>query len=114
MPYVTKNLCQEKDGACSQCGHKMTASLRGRQCPAAAKERGRPVPPIVKSTKPRGCKEKKPGLGDFTESLLQRIGVTKERYIEAKKMFGGAPTCNCEKRKAWLNRVSDWWRGEQP
>lgn len=112
MPYATKNLCQDQDGACSQCGHKMTPGLRGRQCPAAAQERGRPEPPIVQSVKPRKCKENKPGLGDLTERWLTKIGVTKERYIEAKQMFGLAPTCNCEKRKEWLNSVIDWWRGQ--
>lgn len=51
-------------------------------------------------------------LGDFTENILESIGVTKARYIEAKKLFGLSPTCNCELRKQWLNRVSDWWRGQ--
>lgn len=51
-----------------------------------------------------------PGLGDYTESLLQSVGITKERYQAAKQLFGLAPTCNCDERKAWLNRVSDWWR----
>jgi len=50
------------------------------------------------------------GLGDYTESLLQSVGITKERYQAAKQLFGLAPTCNCDERKAWLNRVSDWWR----
>lgn len=49
------------------------------------------------------------GLGDYTESLLRSIGVTKERYIAAKELFGFAPTCHCEARKEWLNHVSDWW-----
>jgi hypothetical protein len=52
------------------------------------------------------------GLGDWTERMLASIGITKERYVAAKQLFGLAPTCNCAKRKAWLNRVSDWWRGE--
>lgn len=51
------------------------------------------------------------GLGDYTESLLQSVGITKERYVAAKEMFGLAPTCGCDSRREWLNRVSDWWRG---
>ena len=58
------------------------------------------------------CIELTPGLGDYTESLLQSVGITKERYVAAKEMFGLAPTCNCDSRRDWLNRVSDWWRGE--
>ena len=54
------------------------------------------------------------GLGDWTEQLLAGIGVTQERYLAAKKFAGLAPTCDCDERKAWLNKVSDWWRGEAP
>ena len=54
----------------------------------------------------------RPKLGDWTEQQLKRIGVTQERYVEAKKRFGLAPSCNCASRKAWLNKVSDWWRNE--
>lgn len=113
MIYQTKNLCHDTDGdgKCDQCINAMPVALKGRQCPAAAKERGRTVAFVADAVEIKPAR-KKPGLGDITESLLQKIGVTKERYIEAKKMFGGAPTCNCEKRKAWLNKVSDWWRGE--
>lgn len=64
-----------------------------------------------------GTEHKCPGsnqkLGDYTESLLQSVGITKERYIAAKQLFGLAPTCGCGERKEWLNRVSDWWRGER-
>jgi hypothetical protein len=52
------------------------------------------------------------GLGDYTEQLLASLGVTKDRYIAAKEMFGLAPTCGCNDRKSWLNKVSEWWRGE--
>jgi hypothetical protein len=36
---------------------------------------------------------------------LQSIGITEERYVEAKKLFGLAPKCGCNKRKRWLNKV---------
>ena len=55
----------------------------------------------------------KPKLGDITEGMLKRIGVTQDRYKAAKKLFGLSPSCNCKKRKEWLNRVSDWWMGEK-
>ena len=53
-----------------------------------------------------------PGLGDQVESLLASVGVTKERYAKAKELFGLPPTCGCESRKLYLNRVSEWWRGQ--
>ena len=56
--------------------------------------------------------DKKPvGLGDWTEQGLKRIGITPERYVEAKRLFGLRPTCGCEGRKEWLNRVGEWWTG---
>ena len=51
-------------------------------------------------------------LGDWTERQLKKLGVTEERYQAAKEMFGLSPECNCSGRIAWLNAVSDWWRGE--
>lgn len=57
-----------------------------------------------------GQSPSQPGLGDYTEAMLQSIGVTKERYQAAKQLFGLSPTCDCDQRKEWLNRVSDWWR----
>ncbi len=50
------------------------------------------------------------GLGDQTERLLESMGITQDRYVAAKELFGFAPLCDCPKRKAWLNTVSDWWR----
>jgi hypothetical protein len=50
------------------------------------------------------------GLGDYTEQLLASIGVTKERYVEIKEKFNLAPTCDCEARKEWLNKVGRWLR----
>jgi hypothetical protein len=52
------------------------------------------------------------GLGDWTERLLKSVGLTEERYKHAKEIFGLAPTCGCAARKEWLNKVSDWWRGQ--
>jgi len=96
---VVANLCQfRQDGdrmRCRVCGyiypHIADATLLYRQC-------GQPIPAPP------------PGLGDYTESLLQSIGVTKERYQAAKQIFGLSPDCSCDARREWLNRVSDWWR----
>ena len=45
------------------------------------------------------------GLGDILERELTRMGITQDRYKEIKKKFGFPPTCGCEKRKEWLNKV---------
>ena len=45
------------------------------------------------------------GLGDILERELTRMGITQDRYKEIKEKFGFPPTCGCEKRKQWLNKV---------
>lgn len=52
------------------------------------------------------------GLGDKVEAMLTAIGITKSRYKQVKKKFGLPPECQCDAVQEWLNRVSDWWRGE--
>lgn len=74
----------------------MTVADR-RECTAVAVERPPAVPP---------------GWGDYAELVFASIGITPESYCTAKAMFGLPPTCNCADRKEWLNRVSDWWRGQ--
>lgn len=54
------------------------------------------------------------GLGDRVESMLKSIGVTEDRYKQAKELFGLPPTCNCSARKAWLNKVGEWWSLSNP
>lgn len=49
----------------------------------------------------------KPGWGDRVQTALEGAGITQDRWIAFKEAFGGAPTCNCEKRKRWLNDVGD-------
>lgn len=49
-------------------------------------------------------------LGDRVERQLRRWGITEEWYTHIKQRFGLAPTCGCQGRKRWLNRVSKWWR----
>lgn len=52
------------------------------------------------------------GLGDDVKQLLASIGITKRRYRQVKKLFGLPPDCNCDSRQTYLNRVSEWWRGQ--
>ena len=51
------------------------------------------------------------GLGDRVERRLSRLGITQQWYRTVKQRFGLMPTCGCDKRKAWLNRVGRWWQG---
>jgi hypothetical protein len=44
-------------------------------------------------------------LGDQLEVALTAIGITKESYRKAKQVLGLPPTCNCDKRKEWLNQM---------
>jgi hypothetical protein len=52
------------------------------------------------------------GLGDNVERMLKTLGITPERYVEVKKLFGLPPTCGCAKRREWLNKVGRWLSGE--
>ncbi len=62
-------------------------------------------PAKIEAATPRVAK----GLGDYTERMLESIGITKERYAEVKEKFGFAPTCNCNGRKEWLNKVGRYF-----
>ena len=44
-------------------------------------------------------------LGDELEKALTAIGITKDTYRKAKAAMGFPPTCNCDKRKEWLNQM---------
>lgn len=94
-------LCYGTD-QCEQCGQPIVAGERRTCLKFVPSTEGAPI-----ATQPTG-------LGDWTEQMLSSIGVTKERYISAKEKFGLAPTCDCDARKEWLNKVSDWWRSTPP
>jgi hypothetical protein len=65
-------------------------------------------PKIVGQSRPlKPCRK---GLGDKVEALLASIGITEDLVAGVLKKFG--LPCGCAKRKAWLNKVSDWWRRE--
>jgi hypothetical protein len=44
------------------------------------------------------------GLGDVVESVLNKFGITQERY----KQWFNLEECNCTKRKEWLNNFFSW------
>jgi hypothetical protein len=70
---------------------------------AALKENGITAEEARERTQP---KEYHPlQLGDAAEAMLSSVGITKELVAAIKKKVGLPPTCNCEDRKEWLNRV---------
>jgi hypothetical protein len=44
------------------------------------------------------------GLGDVVEGVLNKFGITQERYKE----WFGLQECNCTKRKKYLNGLFSW------
>jgi len=48
--------------------------------------------------------DKRTGLGDLVECLLNKIGITEERV---KKWFN-LEDCTCTNRKDWLNKLWSW------
>lgn len=59
---------------------------------------GQPTYGKYRTTCLRKKTETTPKLGDRVETLTKKLSI---------------PTCSgCQKRKAALNKLSDWWRGE--
>lgn len=56
--------------------------------------------------------KKRSGLGDWLHDWLAGHGITEERYVEVKQLFGLPPTCGCRARQEWLNKVGRWLQGE--
>jgi hypothetical protein len=52
----------------------------------------------------QGTEEQLVGLGDVVESVLNKLGITQERY----KAFWGIDECNCTERKKYLNNLLSW------
>ena len=111
-----KGNCQPgDDGLCTQCGVALPPNVR-RMCSACDVGRVANVNAERRSgatARPRSARKSR-GLGDWTERQFKKVGITQDRYKEAKEKFGLSPTCSCPERIAWLNRVSDWWRDESP
>ena len=53
--------------------------------------------------------ERPDGLGDMLERELTRLGITQDKYIEAKRLFGLPPICNCIGRREWINKVGRYF-----
>lgn len=74
-----------------------------------------PGQPVI--TAPNKPPESRPvsheGLGDSVAGILKSWGITEERYRAVKELFGLPPTCGCDKRREWLNKVGRWWTGEE-
>lgn len=45
------------------------------------------------------------GLGDMVAAGLQKIGITKVRYTDAKAAVGLKKTCNCGRRQRKINEL---------
>lgn len=46
-------------------------------------------------------------LGDRVKSALQEHGITEASWEAFKREYGLPPGCNCERRRAWLNRLDE-------
>ena len=44
------------------------------------------------------------GLGDVVEDVLQKFGITEERF----KLWFNLKECECSKRKKYLNKLKLW------
>jgi len=71
-----------KDSKCVQCGLEMRCHV---------------TRPCIKG---ESVVKRSPGLGDYVESVLSKIGITPELVTR----ITGRP-CGCAKRKAALNRI---------
>jgi len=48
--------------------------------------------------------EETKGLGDVVEEVLNKFGITEERF----KSWFNLKECGCTKRKKWLNGLFSW------
>ena len=46
------------------------------------------------------------GLGDRVAAAMARVGITKQRYVRAKRRLGLKGDCGCAKRQKRLNRLN--------
>jgi len=67
------------EATCVRCGYKASSLKVKRMCPSA-------------------------GLGDAVESVLETVGITKDRVSKAASIVG-VKDCGCKKRQEWLNEV---------
>lgn len=65
--------------------------------------------PVIKELKELGVQAHSTeqdivGLGDIVEGVLNKFGITQERF----KQFFGLKECNCTERKRYLNNLLSW------
>lgn len=91
-----------------------------RSCPAFTKDvtqvdctecpfRAAPITEVASEVvAPKATPERR-GLGDWVEKMLNRVGVTEDRYKTAKAFLlmkkKEEVSCRCPLRKRWLNKV---------
>lgn len=97
--------CQGDD-VCKVCGAAVTPGLR-QACPSKRTVASRAS--MITASRIT-INQPAPGLGDWAEWLLAKVGINSQRYIAFKMWLGLQQTCGCDGRKAILNRVSDWFR----
>lgn len=51
------------------------------------------------------CNVSKAGLGTRLERILKTVGITEERWRHLWESMGYPPTCGCQPRKYFLNRI---------
>lgn len=47
------------------------------------------------------------GAGDVLESFFESLGITKDRYKNAKRALYLDPSCNCAARKEFINKMGE-------
>jgi hypothetical protein len=45
------------------------------------------------------------GLGDMLAAGLHKVGITRQRYVRAKRAVGLKPKCGCGRRQRKLNEL---------
>jgi hypothetical protein len=68
------------------------------------------IQPVIDELKKRGIKHNSTdseikGLGDVVEEVLNKFGITEERF----KSFFKLRECNCKERKKFLNNLFSWY-----
>lgn len=100
---------QDRDGTKSEirrCAHRQCPLFAKTvtpedcaACPFFAEPKVEPAPP----------KRQRRALGDWVEDMLNKVGVTEDRYLTAKafltKRRKDEVKCRCRLRKMWLNKV---------
>ena len=94
--------CEYYQGRCPTCNRPIDSPQIRRTC--ITPTHGPPQPP-------------RQLLGDRVEHALRSVGITEDRWLEAREALGGWPKskgCGCNARKQFLNRAHEWWLRNMP